>query len=218
MGQNNRQAVLQPLTNVLFGKVRLPRQFSWIYTLSGLFPALIKFIIGCIGGGGFWCVSALHSALMGLARHEYFIYSTYKEEGVSVWKLLERTGLLLLLAGIVYGIYMCRLMFFQKNPVYEYYIGIPVVLVCFFDIGTAIRTVFMPMANHEGTIPLLVRKLVGLAGALPMMALAQIVLHAMLSDVQMSFYDGLTGGVIGMVIIGIGVWMLIYAKQKKGTY
>lgn len=71
------------------------------------------------------------------------------------------------------------------------------------------------MTSHEGTLPLLVRKLVGLAGALPMMALAQIVLHTMLSDVQMSFYDGLTGGTIGMVIIGIGIWMLIYARGKK---
>lgn len=70
---------------------------------------------------------------------------------------------------------MCRLIFFQKDPVYEYYIGIPIVLVCFFDVGIAIRTVFMPMKNHEGSLPLLVRKLVGLAGALPMMALAAIV-------------------------------------------
>lgn len=199
MGQSNRQAVLR----------------ARIYVLSGFLPALIKFFVGCIGGGGFWCVSALYSVLLGLAKHEYKIYCTYKGEGFSVWKLLERTGLLLLLAGIVYGIYMCRLMFFQKNPVYEYYIGIPVVLVCFFDIGTAIRTVFRPMTSHEGTLPLLVRKLVGLAGALPMMALAQIVLHTMLSDVQMSFYDGLTGGTIGMVIIGIGIWMLIYARGKK---
>lgn len=184
------------------------------FCLTGL-----KFAAGCMTGSGFLCVSALYSILTGIIRRQYLTMAYDDRQDERKQKaIFARIGFLISAAGIVYGVYMGRLIFYPHKLHYEIWQGVVIALCCMADVGFAIYRLIHIPAKPEYPLILLAQKLSGLASALPAAVISQMALCACLHTENTSFWDGLTGVAVGYVLFFIGLFMIRHTRKESINY
>lgn len=187
----------------------------WISMVSGFSIATAKFIVGCVAGNGFLCVSALHSALLAIAKHKCACFSgAEKKPASSEAVLFHEIGLLILFSGIVYGVYMGRLIPYPEDSgLREWKVAlIAMAAVCIAEVAASFCELFHTPEDGSSLL-LLAGKLLNLASALPAAVMAQIALNACAFPLNMSYWNGISGILIGAVLFFMGAFMVWHKRR-----
>lgn len=188
----------------------------WLGMAWNFILAALKFFIGCVAGNGYLCVSALYSALVGVAKRKliHFQYDD-KENQKTEHDVFGALGFLIMLSGIVYGTYMGRLIPFPKIFHYEIWQGLLIAAVCFLEVGNSIYHLVHMTGKGDPSLYQLGRKISSLAAALPAAVMVQVALGACLNPNDMPFWNGVYGIAVGIVQILMGALMMLYARRHR---
>lgn len=191
----------------------------WLGMMGNFCLTVLKFVAGCITGSGFLCVGALYSILAGIIRRQYLTMAYDDRQDERKQKaVFARIGFLISAAGIVYGVYMGRLIFYPHKLHYEIWQGVVIALCCMADVGFAIYRLIHIPTQPEYPLISLAQKLSGLASALPAAVISQMVLCACLHSENTSFWDGLTGIAVGCVLVLMGLFMIRHTRKEGIGY
>jgi len=207
-----KTVVQYPYLNVQkYDKLRILMIMSRNYGIS-----TFKFIAGCVTGNAFLCVNALYSFLIGAAKRHYFTFIISKEKkNITSNRLFLKMGVIILLAGITYGVYMGRLIAYPRLQNYALSIGVLMIFVCLIDIIFAVCSLLQVSNSCDDTLSLLGRKFVVVAAALPALSMAQIGINSLIGGRYISFGNGVLGAAIGGIQFFIGAGMIFYAEKRK---
>ncbi|MBU5477901.1 hypothetical protein KQI69_01640 [Eubacterium sp. MSJ-13] len=171
-----------------------------------------KLIVGLISLSFFTCVSAFYTfgmviakmcALKGIGKSREKQYAHYR-----------LTGIILIVASVLYAIYSTRLLFKPEVPHYGINVGLAIATFTFTEIGLNIRGVIVERKNKELLYHAL--KMVSLAASLISLVLTQTALlsftHEDVADYDPSFSNGIMGLLMGCVSTIIGIFMLLRVR------
>ena len=174
-----------------------------------------KLLMGIVSLSFFTCVSALYTygmvmakmcALRGIRKPREKQYIHYK-----------MTGIILIIASVLYAVYAGRLLKYPENAKYDIYVGITIATFTFTEIGLNIRGVIVERKNKELLYHAL--KMVSLAASLISLVLTQTALlsftHAGEADYNPSLANGIFGLLMGSVSTMIGVFMLFRVRRYE---
>ena len=119
-------------------------------------------------------------------------------------------GILLIILGIMYFFVNVYIYYKGTNTTIHPYLTYLVALIAFWQIGSSIYGMIKYQRN---TMPIIKAvKLTNFANALTSIMLTQIVLldtYATTTDYNSNLMNGITGMTIGLIIIGLGLYMII---------
>lgn len=187
---------------------------TWLSSMVNFILAVFKFIMGCVMGNGYLCVSALYSCLIGAAKRRYIAFEGQKENGDMPEQFFQAMGICITSAGAVYGVYLGRLILYPSVGRYTLPESILIALVSFIDVGIAVYSLLKKKSDSENELLSFGRKLVGLSSALPAIVMTQIALNAVANENNTAVHDGILGSSVGFILFGIGVWMVLYARKR----
>ena len=174
-----------------------------------------KLVLGVFSLSFFTCVSAFYTYGMVLAR-----ICALKGMGKEREKQLlhyRLTGIVLILASLLYTVYAARLLWHPENPHYDMYIGLAIATFTFTEIGLSIRGVVIERKNKEPLYHAL--KMVNLAASMISLVLTQTALLSFTHQGEIGYNPSFSNGVMGLLMGGIstltGVVMLIRVKKMR---
>lgn len=122
----------------------------------------------------------------------------------------------LIIAGFLYGVYMLRLIFSHDESFrYSMVLGITIALVAFIEIGVAIKGCFNSIGKGMFYRNI---KLINVCSALTAISLTQVALMSFASTEDPSFFNGLFGAIVGLIIIIIGVIMMFLPEYDINQF
>ncbi|KAF1296175.1 hypothetical protein BAU15_10320 [Enterococcus sp. JM4C] len=188
----------------------------WLSCAWNYLFAVIKFATGFITWNGYFCINGLYTWLFGFAKRQFIAKEREKivDEGLLL-KKFRMMGVCVGLAGCSYIVYI-GLFYLQENKrVYSMEEGICIALFSFIDIGMAFYNLLGKKRESKNDLLLFGKKLISIAAALPAMVMTETSLNSFASNQPTSFYDGMFGIGVGLVIIVIGIGMAVYSKKVK---
>lgn len=179
-------------------------------TMTTKLSILINFSLGLgkiilsIFRGVFFMISGIVNFFIMFAKRQCLssIKSLNSEHRKSQNKLIAA---LLMIAGLLYGIYMLRFIFTMEGTYnYSRQLGICIATVSFFELVISIKGCF----NSRGKgIYFRNIKLINLCSALTAISLTQVALMTFSNSENVAFYNGLFGAIVGLIIVVIGFTM-----------
>lgn len=119
-------------------------------------------------------------------------------------------GLNLILAGIMYAIYMARLIYTNTKVMdYRQLLGISIAVVSFVELGFAIKGLFN--AYRKGRFYTNI-KIINLSSAFTALVLTEIAITSFATEADTRIINGIFGVVVGGIIILLGIFILISSK------
>lgn len=193
-------------------------------TIGNIIIALAKFILSLALPSLWFFINALFMIVLSFAR--FFSIKDYSKTRIiqdqdEIRKIgiknYLNNGILLIILGIMYFFVNVYIYYKGTNTSMHEYLTYIVALVAFWSIGSAIYGMVKYKRNHTPIIKAV--KLTNFANALTSIMLTQIVLldtYATTSDYNSNLMNGITGMIIGGVIIIIGLYMIvgIYSFRK----
>ena len=186
-------------------------------TIGNIFIALVKFILSLTLPSLWFFINAIFMIILSFAR--FFSIRDYsktkrakeKEEIQRIgYKNYLTNGVLLVLLGIMYFFVNVYIYYKGTNTTMHEYLTYLVALVAFWSIGSAIYGIVKYKRNHTPILKAV--KLTNFANALTSIMLTQIVLldtYAKTEVYNSNLMNGLTGIIVGIVIIIIGLYMIV---------
>ena len=186
-------------------------------TIGNIFIALVKFILSLTLPSLWFFINAIFMIILSFAR--FFSIRDYsktkraeeKEEIQRIgYKNYLTNGVLLVLLGIMYFFVNVYIYYKGTNTTMHEYLTYLVALVAFWSIGSAIYGIVKYKRNHTPILKAV--KLTNFANALTSIMLTQIVLldtYAKKEVYNSNLMNGLTGIIVGIVIIIIGLYMIV---------
>lgn len=124
-------------------------------------------------------------------------------------------AILILVASAIFVMYMSRLFFMEYTYTYSTIMGVAIATFSFTELGIAIGgLVSATKKNHYLMMGI---KCCNLSSALIAIVLTQIALLSLPETINASFYNAITGVVLGGLSMLIGVFMIIYYKHTIKT-
>lgn len=186
-------------------------EFSSIFSFFiNLVTALGKIIIGLISASFFFLLSAGINICLGFAKKECYvgIKRNIKEEKFN--KVNLKVALLVMLAGLMYILYMGRLVLLDlEKPEYDMFIAICIATVSFVELTFAI--IGIVKVKYSGHFYRNI-KIINLSSACNAIVSTQIALLAFMNSTNANFYNGLFGIGVGIFTIILGLFILILPK------
>lgn len=122
------------------------------------------------------------------------------------------TSVFLVLAGLIYSIYMLSLFLFGRTTMkYGMILGIIIALISFIELAIAIRGLFVSFGKGHYYRNI---KIINFTGALTAIVMTQIALLSFASNLDHSFINGITGFIVGIIMIILGVHMFTAHKYS----
>lgn len=186
-------------------------EFSSIFSFFiNLATALGKIIIGLISASFFFLVSAGINVCLGFAKKECYVGIKKNVEGKKFNKVNLKVALLVMLAGLMYILYMGRLVVFDlEKTEYDMIIAICIATVSFVELTFAIIGIIK--VKYSGHFYRNI-KIINLSSACNAIVSTQIALLAFTDSVNSNFYNGLFGIIVGIFTIILGIFILILPK------
>lgn len=154
-------------------------------------------------------VSGIVNIFIMLAKLECFLGET-KPEKKSFRYRNNLIGLFLMLAGIQYSIYMCRLIFTNVEVrQYTLAMGVIIAFVSFIEMGVAIKGCFNAYGRGHYYRNL---KIISLCSAFTAIALTELAIMSFASSTPSREIDGIFGVCVGMIIFILGAYILVAPK------
>lgn len=178
---------------------------------SCIFNALLAIgkIVLSIFQGIFFLIAGIVNILIMLSKLECFLGVRYPKKK-SFYYRNNMIGINLILAGIVYAIYMARLIYTNVEVMeYDAFLAINIALISFIEIGIAVKGVFNAYGKGHYYRNI---KLINLCSAFTAMVLTEIALTSFASEVDTRIIDGIFGISVGGIIILVAGFILIAPK------
>ncbi len=174
-----------------------------------------KLVVGISSLSVFTCVSALYTYGMVLAKICALkgIDADIKKQ----YRHYRLTGIILIIASVLYGIYSARLLWHPRVSHYQMYVGLAIATFTFTEIGLNVRGVIVE--RHDRTLMTHAIKMVSLASSLISLVLTQTALlsftHEDVADYDPSVSNGRMGIIMGSASAMLGVYMLIRVRRLE---
>ena len=192
--------------------------FFLIFTTCGnIFIVIVKFILSLFLPSLWFFINALFMIILSFARffsiRDYVRVKKVSNKNKKIYigyKNYLNNGILLIILGIMYFFVNVYIYYKGTNTSMHEYLTYLVALVAFWSIGSAIYGMIKYKRNHMPILKAV--KLTNFANALTSIMLTQIVLLDTYANTDMynsNLMNGLTGMVIGIIIIIMGLYMII---------
>lgn len=169
------------------------------------FLAICKYIMAFFGSAFFLAAGTVNVLVMG-SKLQCYLGEKYPERKSFEYRN-KMIGILLLLAGLEYSIYMARLIFFDSSLMkFDMLLGICVATVSFIEMGIAIYGCFTSYGKGHYYRNI---KLISFCSAMTAIVLTEIAIMSFASEMDSRFLSGLFGVSVGLIIILIAIFVLI---------
>ena len=201
---------------------------SWSLHITGascmgnLFVGMGKLVMGIMSLSFFTCGSAFYTFGMVGAKVcllKGLIQENAQEKQYRYYKL---SGMILIVASVLYVIYSTRLLWHPMVSHYDKYIGLGIAAFAFTELGLNIRGVIVERHNH--TLLFHAIRMINLASSLICLVLTQTAIlsftHDTMPDYDPSVSNGLMGILMGIAATLIGcvmLWRVQRIKRKQET-
>lgn len=193
-------------------------------TIGNIFIAIVKFVLALTLPSLWFFINALFMIILSFARffsiRDYGKIKDITDENQIKhlgYKNYLNNGILLVILGIMYFFVNVYIYYRGTNTAMHEYLTYLVALVAFWSIGSAIYGIIKYKRNHTPILKAV--KLTNFANALTSIMLTQIVLLDTYADANVynsNLMNGLTGMVIGIVIVILGLYMIIGINKLLG--
>lgn len=193
--------------------------FLLLTTISNIIMAFIKMFFSLYLPSMWFFVNAIFNIILALLRsfsiRDYRKMRLEEDEKTKAkigFKNYLNNGVLLIILGIAYfsvSVYM-----YFKNPVNNMheYMTYLMALIAFWSIGSAIYGMCKYRKNHNPIIS--ATKVTNFSNALASIVLTQVVLlDTFGGGVDVRVFNGLTGMLVSIVIMGLGLYMILGIKK-----
>ena len=186
-------------------------------TIGNIFIAVVKLLLSLILPSVWFFINSIFMVILSFAR--FFSIRDYsktkliqdKDEIQKIgYKNYLNNGILLIVLGIMYFFVNVYIYYKGTNTTMHEYLTYLVALVAFWSIGSAIYGIIKYKRNYMPILKAV--KLTNFANALTSIMLTQIVLLDTYVDTSVynsNLINGLTGMLIGIIIIILGLYMII---------
>ena len=191
-------------------------------TIGNIFVSLVKFILSLTLPSLWFFLNAIFMIVLSFSR--FFSVRDYrkiklindKEEIEKIQsKNYNTNGILLILLGIMYFFVNVYIYYKGTNTTMHEYLTYLVALIAFWSIGSSIYGMIKYKKDHTPILKAV--KITNFANALTGIMLTQIVLldtYAKTKTYNSNLMNGLTGISVGIIIIILGLYMVIFKKDK----
>lgn len=186
---------------------KLPYEEKMVYTVRvsmsmNLLLAVGKVVFGLFYGFLF-CIAGMVNGFIFLSKYECFLgirntKRSFKERN-------NRIFLFLLLASLIYTLYMARLVFFDIK-VYDYtvFVGILIALVSFSEMGIAIYGLIRTKRSWHYHRDI---KIINFCSAMTAIVLAQVAIMSFTNVKDAYFLNGITGMGVGIIMLFLSIFI-----------
>lgn len=197
--------------------------FLTFTTFGNILVATIKFILSLTLPSLWFFINALFMFILSISRffsiRDYqkirFLKDKFKIKKIGNRNYLNN-GILLILLGIMYFFVNVYIYYKGTNTTIHEYITYLIALIAFWSIGSAIYGMFKYKREHTPIMKAI--KITNFANALTSIMLTQIVLldtYANSDVYNSNLMNGITGMVIGLIIIILGLYMIIGINKES---
>lgn len=191
-------------------------------TFGNIFLVIIKFVFAITLPSLWFFVNALFMIILSFAR--FFSIRDYgkarnkddKEKQSIGYKNYLTNGILLIILGIMYFFVNVYIYYKGTNTTMHEYLTYLTALIAFWSIGSAIYGMIKYKREHSPILKAV--KLTNFANALTSIMLTQIVLldtYATSEIYNSNIMNGITGMVVSLIIIMLGLYMIIGINKLR---
>lgn len=191
-----------------------------ITLIGNIFLAILKFILSFTIPSLWFFINAWFLTILSLSR--FFSIKNYQKQKKCInslligYKTYLHNGILLILLGIMYFFVSVYMFYKGTNTTMHEYLTYLTALIAFWSVGWSIYGI---IKYNKKTNPILLSvKMTNFANALTSIVLTQVVLldtFSGRSDLQK--VNGLTGIVVSIIIMIMGIYMIISIHEKQIT-
>lgn len=173
--------------------------------------AIGKTILTIFSGSFMFLISGGINLLIGFSKRECYlgiknnIQSEFKKRNIKI-------ALLLIFSGLMYIIYMTRLLFIKNSSFnYDGFLSINIALISFVEMGFAIAGILRVKRSGHYYRNI---KIINFASACTAIILTQVALLSFTETQNANRVNGLSGTGVGLFIVLLGVFILILPKAS----
>ena len=182
---------------------------------KNLFYFLFKILVGVYFNSWFLIAIAIYSLFIGYVKNNCSSGLRKNKENIKDIHAYIRGGVVLAISSVFYIVYSVFSIYYPSN--FEYNMIIAIAIAAFATYSIAISIVGVCKTKGK-TMLIKEYKLTNFATAFNNLVLTQIALLSFSNVVNSAFYNGLIGICVGVIILGIGLYLMIDGLVKKHRY
>ena len=172
--------------------------------LLGVGKAILSFFFGI-----FFLVAGIVNFFIMLTKLECYLGVKYPNKKTFDYRN-KCVGIFLLIAGLEYAIYMCRMIFTDVAIMsYGMILGIIIACVAFVELAIAIKGCFNSLGKGHYYRNI---KLTSLCSALTAIVLTEVALTSFASKSDLRVVNGLVGMIVGVIMVLISIYIFVSPK------
>ena len=182
---------------------------------KNLFYFLFKILVGVYFRSWFLIAIAIYSLFIGYVKNNCSSGLRKNKENIKDIHAYIRGGVVLAISSVFYIVYSVFSIYYPSNFEYNMIIAIAIAAFATYSIAMSIVGV---CKTRGKTMLIKEYKLTNFATAFNNLVLAQIALLSFTATENVAFYNGLIGICVGVIIFGIGLYLMIDGLVKKHRY
>lgn len=182
---------------------------------KNLFYFLFKILVGVYFNSWFLIAIAIYSLFIGYVKNNCSSGLRKNKENIKDIHAYIRGGVVLAISSVFYIVYSVFSIYYPSN--FEYNMIIAIAIAAFATYSIAISIVGVCKTKGK-TMLIKEYKLTNFATAFNNLVLTQIALLSFSNVENSAFYNGLNGICVGVIILGIGFYLMIDGLVKKHRY
>ncbi|HJD05804.1 MAG TPA: hypothetical protein IAB72_02845 [Candidatus Onthoplasma faecipullorum] len=182
---------------------------------KNLFYFLFKILVGVYFRSWFLIAIAIYSLFIGYVKNNCSSGLRKNKENIKDIHAYIRGGVVLAISSVFYIVYSVFSIYYPSNFEYNMIIAIAIAAFATYSIAMSIVGV---CKTRGKTMLIKEYKLTNFATAFNNLVLAQIALLSFTATENAAFYNGLIGICVGVIIFGIGLYLMIDGLVKKHRY
>lgn len=182
---------------------------------KNLFYFLFKILVGVYFNSWFLIAIAIYSLFIGYVKNNCSSGLRKNKENIKDIHAYIRGGVVLAISSVFYIVYSVFSIYYPSN--FEYNMIIAIAIAAFATYSIAISIVGVCKTKGK-TMLIKEYKLTNFATAFNNLVLTQIALLSFSNVENSAFYNGLIGICVGVIILGIGLYLMIDGLVKKHRY
>ncbi len=190
---------------------------TFITMLYNFFWAIGKILFGVFMRSYLYCISGAYTLLLGFSKKVFVSnHKTTKEINLETKSLI--IGILLIISGIAFGIYMGGLYIWQIDFQYNMIWSITIALCSFVELGISIHNLIK--VRKKDDILLLSLRCCNIGSSLFAMVMTQVALLSATGTKNTYMYNATTGVIASILVICLGFFVIgksAFMEKRKQT-